>query len=62
MWRADIEWHERRSAEEDRPEPDGQVGGIEVGAAGGAVAVDLDGMAGEDVADEIADGEVLIEG
>ena len=46
---------------EHGPEPDGEVGHVEEAAEGGAVALDVDGFAREGVADEVADGEVLVE-
>ncbi len=47
---------------EHGPEPDGEVGHVEPGAAGCAVAADVDGLVGEGCADEVADGEVLVKG
>ncbi len=46
---------------EERPEPDGEVGHVEPGAAGGAVALDVDGLVVEGRAEEVADGEVGVE-
>jgi len=42
-------------------EPMGQVALVEVGAQGGAVAGDGDGIGREGIADEVADGEVHVE-
>ena len=39
----------------------GQVGLVEVGAQGGAVAGDSDGISREGIADEVADSEVHVE-
>ena len=50
------------SAEEHSPEPDGKVGCVEVGAKRGAVAADGDRLVVDGVADEVADGEVGVEG
>ena len=59
---ADVEGLHGGGAEEDGPEPDGEVGGVEVGAEGCAVAGDGDGLIVEGIADEVADGEVGVEG
>ena len=47
---------------EERPEPDGEVAHVEPGAAGCAVALDVNGLAHEGRVDEVADGEVGVEG
>ena len=60
--RAYVDGRERRGAQQDGPKPDGEVGRVEIRAPRGAVALNLDGPAGEDVSDEVADGEMLIEG
>ena len=46
---------------EERPEPDGEVGHVEPGAAGGAVALDVDGLVVERRAEEVTNGEVGVE-
>jgi hypothetical protein len=47
---------------EKSPEPDGEIGHVEPGAARCAVAADVDGLVREGGADEVADGEVSVEG
>jgi len=47
---------------EHGPEPDGEVGHVEPGAAGCAVALDVDGGSVDGRAEEVADGEVLVKG
>src|ERR1700736_3950435 len=57
----DVDWDQRWSAEEHRPQPDCEVSGVQVGAPRRAVACNLDGAAGQYVPDEVPDGEVSIE-
>src|ERR1700722_5371676 len=47
-----------RSAQQDCPEPGGQIGRIQVRSKRGAVAADFDRAASEGVADEVANGEM----
>ncbi len=58
---ADVEGLHGGGAKEHGPQPDGEVGGVEVGAEGRAVSGDGDGLVVEGVAEEVADGEVGVE-
>jgi len=58
---AHVEGLARAAVLQQGEEPMGQVGLVEVGAQGGAVAGDGDGVGREGIADEVADGEVHIE-
>ena len=62
MLGAYVEGLVRWSGEEHGPEPDGEVCGIEVGAERGSVAHYLYWDVGHGVTDEVADGEVGVEG
>ncbi len=50
------------AVDEELPQPGRQVGGVEVGTNGRAVAGNLNGLAGKTIAEEIADGEVRVQG
>ena len=47
--------------EQNRPEPDREIGRIQIGAMRRAVALDMNGAAREGVANEIANGEMGIQ-
>src|ERR1035438_10015084 len=48
--------------DKEGPEPGCQVGGVEVGTEGCAISLDLDGSPIQGVPDEVAKGEMLVQG
>src|SRR5258706_6651457 len=52
---------QRLSLEQDCPQPDRQVGGVEIGALRGAVAIDDDWTSVHCVADEVANGKMSVQ-
>ncbi len=58
---ADVDRNEGGCSKQDGPQPDGEIGGIKIRAARGAIALNPNGTAGEDISNEVADGKVLVE-
>lgn len=57
----DVDGCESGGMKEDCPEPNREVAGVEIGSSGRTIAMNVDWPACEDVADEVANGEVLVE-